>query len=120
MSSAANRSNYFPKTFFTSPILFRTVPLTLSAVPRSCRSRFPVARPAFSFTAPLACSTRPLILSLVLDFMPSIRGRASFGTRLLAKGENPKSEARNSKQFRKHRKRNDRNAEVFGFELFVL
>ena len=59
---------YFPKTFFTSPILRWILPTAFSAVPRSRKSESPAASPVFSFTFPFASSIRPLILSLVLDF----------------------------------------------------
>lgn len=59
---------YFPKTFFTSPILRWILPPAFSAVPRSRKSESPAASPVFSFTFPFASSIRPLILSLVLDF----------------------------------------------------
>ena len=59
---------YFPKTFFTSPILRWILPTAFSPVPRSRKSESPVASPVFSFTFPFASSIRPLILSLVLDF----------------------------------------------------
>jgi hypothetical protein len=59
---------YFPKTFFTSPILRSILPPAFSAVPRSRKSESPAASPVFSFIFPFASSIRPLILFLVLDF----------------------------------------------------
>src|ERR1043166_6912444 len=52
-----------------SPILRCTFPPDFSSVPRSRRSGFPVALPAFSFTFPFASLNVPLILSFVLDFI---------------------------------------------------
>src|ERR1043165_4176954 len=60
---------YWPKTFLISPTLRWILPPVFSTVPRSSRSRLPVARPAFSFTLPLTSWAAPLILSFVLDFI---------------------------------------------------
>jgi len=46
--------NYLPNTFFTSPTLFCTLPAIVSAVPRSRRSRLPIAFPVSSLTFPFA------------------------------------------------------------------
>jgi hypothetical protein len=52
--------------------------LAFSAVPRSRKSGFLVASPAFSFALPFASSKPPLILSFVLDFIRTkSRGIAS-------------------------------------------
>src|SRR5580704_8168149 len=61
--------SYCSNTFFTSPILRCIFPPAFSAVPRSRKSGFPVALPAFSFTLPFASLNPPLILSFVLDFI---------------------------------------------------
>jgi len=52
-----------------SPTLRCTFPPVFSIVPRSRKSGFPVALPAFSFTLPFASLNPPLILSFVLDFI---------------------------------------------------
>jgi hypothetical protein len=62
-------ARYCSNTFFTSPILRCTFPPAFSTVPRSRKSGFPVALPAFSLTLPFASLNPPLILSFVLDFI---------------------------------------------------
>src|ERR1043166_4174136 len=50
----AHAAVYWSNTFFTSPMLRCTFPPAFSIVPRSRKSGFPVALPAFSFTLPFA------------------------------------------------------------------
>src|SRR6476661_4977632 len=72
---------YFPKTFFTSPTFRSTLPPTFSAVPRSCKSWFPIALPVFSLTLPTASFAVPSILSCVLESITldsHFRSRAVF------------------------------------------
>jgi hypothetical protein len=68
-AGCASAAHYCSKIFFTSPILRRTFPPAFSAVPRSRKSGFLVASPAFSFALPFASLKTPLILSFVLDFI---------------------------------------------------
>src|SRR6478609_8079298 len=79
---ARRPKRYFPNTFFTSPTLFCTLPATFSVVPRSRRSRLPIAFPASSLTFPLASWIRPLILSSVLEFIHLIRASRRVGAGL--------------------------------------
>ena len=68
---------YWSNTFFTSPILRCTFPPASSIVPRSRKSEFPIALPAFSLTLPFTSLNPPLILSFVLDFIRT-KSRAMY------------------------------------------
>jgi hypothetical protein len=64
----------FTEYFFTSPTFRSSLPVTFSAVPRSCKLGFPIAFPASSLTLPVTSFVVPFILSVVLDFILLIRG----------------------------------------------
>jgi hypothetical protein len=74
---------YWWNTFFTSSILRCTFPPASSIVPRSRKSEFPIALPAFSLTLPFTSLNAPLILSFVLDFIRRIARYVHSGCNLV-------------------------------------
>jgi hypothetical protein len=62
---------------------WNTFPPASSIVPRSRKSEFPIALPAFSLTLPFTSLNAPLILSFVLDFIRRIARYVHSGCNLV-------------------------------------